>query len=65
MRWRFGASSSASSNASPLEPCGRMRTGGMGEYILSGAVLLICSLVVFMQGLVDGAEWRARRFEWF
>jgi inner membrane protein len=42
-----------------------MRTGGMGEYILSGAVLLICSLVVFMQGLVDGAEWRARRFEWF
>lgn len=37
----------------------------MGEYILSGAALLICSLVVLMQGLVDGAKWRARRFGWF
>jgi inner membrane protein len=64
---------------------GRMRTGGMGEYILSGVVVLACGLAVFMfrapdtgfvpffrnwpelyrEGIVDGAEWRARRFEWF
>lgn len=31
-----------------------MRTGGMGEYILSGAALLICSLVVLMQGPSGG-----------
>jgi inner membrane protein len=65
---------------------GRMRTGGMGEYVLTGAVMLVCAGVIwakgeslaggyipffrnwpalYQEGLVDGAEWRARRFEWF
>lgn len=63
---------------------GRMRTGGIGEYILSAAVVAVCAGLIFMRGpesgflpffrnwpelyragLVDGAEWRAHRFEWF
>ena len=63
---------------------GRMRTGCIGEYLLSAPVVAICAGIIFMRGLesgflpffrnwpelyraglVDGAEWRAHRFEWF
>ena len=63
---------------------GRLRTGGVGEYLITAAVVLVCAVIIttrgpgagflpffrdwpglYQGGLVDGAEWRAHRFEFF
>lgn len=63
---------------------GRLRTGAVGEYVVSAVVIVICAGIVsargpergylpffrnwpslYAEGLVDGAEWRKHRFEWF
>lgn len=63
---------------------GRLRTGGVGEYVITAGVVLVCAAIVLTRspgsgflpffrdwpglykgGLVDGAEWRAHRFEFF
>lgn len=63
---------------------GRLRTGGIAEYVITGLVVLACGAIVFARGpesgflpffrnwpelyrsgLVDGAEWRSHRFEFF
>ena len=63
---------------------GRLRTGSIGEYIITAVVVVACAAIVsargpgggyipffrnwpglYKAGLVDGAEWRAHRFEWF
>ncbi|NMG17684.1 metal-dependent hydrolase [Aromatoleum bremense] len=63
---------------------GRLRTGGVAEYVITAAVVVVCAAVVwargpeggylpffrdwpglYRSGLVDGAEWRSHRFEFF
>lgn len=63
---------------------GRLRTGGVGEYLITAAVVAVCAVIIMSKGpgagflpffrdwsglyaggLVDGAEWRAHRFEFF